>query len=193
MCDECIYADGMKAITAHFLATYAQLVTDRITAKLEETLGSGGEAPAAIIHLGSVTGISILELSEVLGLSHAGAVRLVDRLVEDGMIDRSRGRDGRSRILTLTAKGVAMRNTLLSERLAAAESVMLGITDQEWDTLRDLLARILKIAPGGIVDRKRMCRLCDPGLCRFHFNLKSTASQDGTAPEEDSCYLFVTE
>lgn len=180
----------MKAIAAHFLATYAQLVADKVTENLEAVLGSGGEAPAAIIHIGHAPGLSILELSVALGLSHPGTVRLVDKLVDTGMAERTNGRDGRTRLLALTPKGKAMRDKLLAARLAAAESVMVGLSDTEWETIRDQLARIIKTVPESAAARPRICRLCDRGMCRFYFNLKSTTGQEAALQAEGGCDLY---
>lgn len=180
----------MKSITAHLLATYAQLVTDRVTSRLEDTLGSSGQTAAAIIHLRHAPGSSITHLSEVLSLSHPGTVRLVDKLVEEGMVERAKGRDGREKRLGLTDKGVAMRNTLLQQRQEAVMEVMGALSDAEWDTMRELLARLLRSAGQGDLSRLRMCRLCDPGLCLFYRNLKSTPDTPAPLPVEGACDLY---
>jgi MarR family transcriptional repressor of emrRAB len=180
----------MKSITAHFLATYAQLVTDRVTARLEATLGNSGQAAAAIIHLGHAAGCSIMQLSEALSLSHPGTVRLVDKLENDGLIERAKGRDGREKRLSLTGKGIIMRNALLQQRQEAVMEVMSPLSDTEWDTMRELLARLLKSAGQDDLGRQRMCRLCDPGLCRFYHNLKSMPDTPAALPVAGACDLF---
>ena len=45
-------------------------------------------------------------LAGVLGLTHSGTVRLVDRLEDDGLLRRGQGQDARVVTLELTAKGV---------------------------------------------------------------------------------------
>ena len=55
-------------------------ITDRIKkAAFDPTIPGGGETTAAIVVIGHATGLSIDELGRVLGLSHAGTVRLVGR------------------------------------------------------------------------------------------------------------------
>lgn len=182
----------MKSITAHLMATYAQLVTDRVTARLESTLGSSGQAAAAIIHLGHAPGSSITQLSEVLSLSHPGTVRLVDKLVDERMVERAKGRDGREKRLSLTVNGDAMRNTLLQQRQEAVMEVMGALFDAEWDMMREFLARLLRSAGQGDLGRQRMCRLCDPGLCLFYHNLKSTPDTPTALPLQGACDLYRT-
>ena len=64
-------------------------ITDRIKkAAFDPTIPGGGETTAAIVVIGHATGLSIDELGRVLGLSHAGTVRLVDRLVAAGFAVR---------------------------------------------------------------------------------------------------------
>jgi len=57
---------------------------------------SGASAPAAIVALnGLANGGSIDALRRVVGLTHSGAVRLVDRLAAAGLVERRVGVDGR--------------------------------------------------------------------------------------------------
>ena len=79
-------------------------ITDRIKkAAFDPTIPGGGETTAATVVIGHATGLSIDELGRVLGLSHAGTVRLVDRLVAAGFAVRSKAlRDRRAVALMLT-------------------------------------------------------------------------------------------
>ena len=51
---------------------------------------------------------TVNQLCNVLGLTHSGAVRLIDRLAEAGLVTRGPGDDKRSRSITLTAQGRAV-------------------------------------------------------------------------------------
>ena len=76
-----------------------------IQAAAEEVLDHGGETPAALIVIGYAAGLSNDMLRRIVGLSHPGAVRLVDKLVSDGLVERGPGRDGRQVALQLTKRG----------------------------------------------------------------------------------------
>jgi DNA-binding MarR family transcriptional regulator len=105
------------------------------------------------------------QLRRVLGLTHSGAVRLVDRLCEAGLAERHGGRDGRSREVVLTASGERLADEITAARLAALNSLTEGLTATEQRNLADLLGRVL----AAVVDTKNegawTCRLCDTSAC----------------------------
>src|SRR5688572_20555675 len=66
----------------------------------------GASAPAALAALhGLASGQSIDALRRIVGLTHSGAVRLVDRLAGAGLVERRVGADQRSVALHLTPEG----------------------------------------------------------------------------------------
>ena len=85
-----------------------------------------GAAPAALIALlDFLPGGTVRDLSRVVGLTHSGAVRLVDRLVVAGLVARKPGSDGRSRSISLTAAG-----SRLAKRVRGArEAAVIGTVD----------------------------------------------------------------
>ena len=95
-----------SAREANLLGTLSLALTDRVEAAVEACAPQGPSAPAALAALeGYLGGEPIDALSRVLGLTHSGAVRLVDRLAADGLAERRRGGDGRSVAVTLTPAG----------------------------------------------------------------------------------------
>ena len=120
-------------------------------------------------------GASVEDLRHAVGLTHSGAVRLVDRLVADGDVERRAADDARAVSLVLTPKG---RRTATRIRATHAETVD-----------RALGALTASDAPPSPVCRRRscakscasaspsarkgivppdgwVCRLCDPAACR---------------------------
>ncbi len=53
-------------------------------------------ATALVALLDLARGGSIRGLSQLIGISHSGTVRLVNRMVDDGLVARAPGRDGRT-------------------------------------------------------------------------------------------------
>jgi DNA-binding MarR family transcriptional regulator len=104
-------------------------------------------------------------LRRVLGLTHSGAVRLVDRLCAAGLAERHVGADGRSREVVLTERGERLADEITAARLAALDQLTEGLTVSERRTLVDLLGRVL----GNVVATKNdgawTCRLCDTSAC----------------------------
>ena len=82
--------------TANMLGAVALAVSDAIHETAREIVSHSGETPAALVVIGYGTGPSNDSLLRVLGLSHPGTVRLVDRLVKDGLVERRHERVGRA-------------------------------------------------------------------------------------------------
>jgi MarR family transcriptional repressor of emrRAB len=90
----------------NLLGALSLAVMDRIEQGARDVIGHAGETPAALIVIGYGP-ITNDKLRRILGLSHSGTVRLVDRLVSDRLVERRPGKDGREVALHLTAKGAA--------------------------------------------------------------------------------------
>lgn len=151
--------------TANLLGTVGLAVADRIAAAARDTLDHAGETPAAVVVIGYGLGPSNDELRRILGLSHPGAVRLVDRLVADGLVERRSGRDRRAIALYLTESGHAQREELLKGRLAAIRPLLTPLTTGEQVALAALLHKLLASMDASDLQRCNLCRLCDDRVC----------------------------
>lgn len=140
-------------------------VADRIEQTAREIINHAGETPAALVVIGYGLGPTNDRLRRILGLSHPGTVRLVDRLVADGLVERQAGADKRSIALYLTTKGHATRTALLKERLAVIRPLLEPLTTTQKKVLDDILHIVLKAMPQSDLDRCRLCRLCDDSVC----------------------------
>jgi MarR family transcriptional regulator, negative regulator of the multidrug operon emrRAB len=74
------------ARTANLLGALALGLADNILDTTERHVANGGCTPAALSVIGHEPGQSIDFLARVLGMSHPGAVRLVDRFEADGLV-----------------------------------------------------------------------------------------------------------
>jgi DNA-binding MarR family transcriptional regulator len=126
----------------------------------------GASASAALTALhGLAGGGSIDVLAKVVGLSHSGAVRLVDRLATAGLAERRVGADGRTVALQLTPEGRRAARRVLAQRGAAIERVLAPLTEAERGTLAALHERLLTQLTPSRQERRRVCRLCDTDAC----------------------------
>jgi len=102
-------------------------------------------------------GLSQVDLADVLELQPISLVRLLDRLVEHGLVERrSDPRDRRANRLFLTASGRQLADDLDSLRNAIATDVFQGVPtaalETSLQTLRDVKDRIKTLAePAGNV------------------------------------------
>src|SRR4051794_20070368 len=113
-----MHAMATETEIANLLGALSLAVMDRIERGARDVIGHAGETPAALIVIG-YGAITNDKLRRILGLSHSGTVRLVDRLVSDRLVERRPGKDGREVALHLTAKGAATRNDLMTSRISA--------------------------------------------------------------------------
>lgn len=152
---------------ANVLAALAQAISDRAASAVVATTGLSLSAAAALSALHQfLDRPTVDQLRGVLGLTHSGAVRLVDRLTESGLVTRGAGDDKRSRTVTLTAEGRAVAERVRAARVAVVDDLLVDLAAAERRTLGRLLDRLMS----GVVHRKDggawICRLCDLAACR---------------------------
>ena len=104
-------------------------------------------------------GLSQVDLADVLELQPISLVRLLDRLVEHGLLERQHDpRDRRANRLFLTAAGRQLVDDLDSLRESIAQNVLQDISAEaiqtSLDTLRDIKDRIKGLAEPGDVAAK---------------------------------------
>jgi DNA-binding MarR family transcriptional regulator len=101
----------------------------------------------------------------VVGPSHSGAVRLVDRLAADGLVARRPATDARAVALELTPAGREGARRALGERQAAIVALLAALTDEERDRLVGALEKLLARLTSDEPSKRRLCRLCDEAAC----------------------------
>lgn len=151
--------------TANLLGAVGLAVSDRILETAQTVLNHSGETPAALVVIGYGQGPSNNLLKRILGLSHPGTVRLVDRLVADGLVERKKGPDNRTIALYLTKQGHARREELLAGRLAVIKLFLSPLDAAEQKTFDRLLHKILSSMETTDLERCSLCRLCDNRVC----------------------------
>jgi DNA-binding MarR family transcriptional regulator len=160
---------------ANLLAAAALGVTDRLHDLGSEAAGVDTAASTALVALldFSPRG-SLHRLSQILGLTHSGTVRLADRLAAQGLVTRQPGQDGRSRTLTLTEHGRAAALAIRARRHRATAGLLDGLSDRQRTQLTRACEvvvanltreRLEQRARGGRPAGGALCRLCDFTAC----------------------------
>jgi DNA-binding MarR family transcriptional regulator len=161
---------------ANLVGAWTLAVADRLEAATSAAAGRGGQAPAALVALHEFAGGGTIdELSEVLGLTHSAAVRLVDVLVADGHVARRPvPRDRRAVSIVLTASGRTAAQRIIRARAQAVEATLDGLTDAQRRSLTTLAERLAGDLTALRLDERRrgavppggwLCRLCDFETC----------------------------
>jgi DNA-binding MarR family transcriptional regulator len=138
---------------------------DRMRAGVERTLGWGGAGPAALVHLAAHPAESAEALHRVLGISQPGTAQVVERLVDQGLLERRPGRDRRTQALHLTARGRRAVERLIERRAEALGTLLAPLTDGERAQLTPLLEKIVAGLADDRPEALRTCRLCDREAC----------------------------
>jgi MarR family transcriptional regulator, negative regulator of the multidrug operon emrRAB len=157
------------------LGAAATGLTDAMQQSMVATANLDAASSAALVAMLDFTpGGTIRALSQVLGLTHSGAVRLVDRLVAAGYVERAAGVDARSRRLRLTRSGRAVARRVRAARKNALEPAVRELTPAEQDALTALSERLVATlterrlearAQGRSPAGGALCRVCDFTAC----------------------------
>jgi MarR family transcriptional repressor of emrRAB len=160
----------------NLVAALSVALADRIRLATEAAADHGGAGPAALVALHEfLDGATVEQLRDAIGLTHSGAVRLVDRLVEDGLVERGAGRDRRSVGLRLTPVGRKAARRVQRARANALAPATGALSGAERVTLTRLVEKMLagitedklrsRAEDDSSLDAGWLCRLCDPRAC----------------------------
>jgi DNA-binding MarR family transcriptional regulator len=149
----------------NLLGALVTALQDELEAATDEAARHGAAFPAALVSILGEPGMSIESLRRILGLSHSGGVRLLDRLETERLVERKAGPDGRTVALHLTATGRRQARAVQEAREAALRRAFQLLSPAEQGQLRRLSEKLL----GGLTrDREHsdhICRLCDLSVC----------------------------
>lgn len=148
------------------IGAFALMISDRIASAASAPVPDAGPTAAALALLSHVPGLSVRTLAAGVGLSHPGAVRLVDRLVEKGLvIRRDHATDGRTRSLYLTKAGAKASAAVLKGRDSIIAEELSALEPREVALLAALTERVLRARLTDLNHAYRICRLCGYSSC----------------------------
>ena len=156
------------------LGAFALVMADAIRHATEAEAGVSGAAPAALIALRQfLAGRSTEDIAQATGLTHSGAVRLIDRLVDGGLVERHPGRDARSLSIVLTAKGRASSRRISQARATAIKTLIEGLSGEDRRALVVIVDALVTTATAQRLSARErgeepvgwLCRLCDLASC----------------------------
>jgi DNA-binding MarR family transcriptional regulator len=181
---------------ANTLGALALVLSDRMSAAAGVVATQGPSAPATLVALHEfLDGGSINQLRAVLGLTHSGTVRLVDRLEEDGLIRREAAQDARAVSLRLTRRGRVAAVRILRAREAVLRDALSSLTSIELMGLGRALDMTLEAVT--VVRQKEraanptetpawLCRLCDFTACEREEGKCPVAQVSGSTMQANS-------
>jgi DNA-binding MarR family transcriptional regulator len=120
---------------------------------------AAGQSPDSAEHIDTIR--------RTLGLTHSGAVRSVDGLVAEGLIERRKSdRDARAIALWTTPGGERVASRVIAARAELLEPVLSSTSEADRKTIADLLETALAGLTSGRDSALSICRFCAEGVCR---------------------------
>lgn len=150
---------------ANAVAAVSLLIADTVAESGSAAAGVSQREWAALVLIATHSGCSLTWLFRRLGLTQSGAVRLVDRLVEQELLDRAPRLGGREVALTVTADGQDRLDRGAAARSAALDTVIEHLTPGQQTTLAELADTMLRAGFRQRRDADIACRWCDWSGC----------------------------
>ena len=168
--------ESSRQHTANILGALSLVVADRVNTAVEAIAPLGPSAPATLTAMHEfLDGGSVTQLSSVLGLSHSGTVRLVDRLATEGLVERVEAQDGRAVSVVLTQHGRRTAERILRAREESLTTALSALSPDEIDNLAATLDKMLTTVTLARAEERStrtnhrpqpwLCRLCDFAAC----------------------------
>jgi MarR family transcriptional regulator, negative regulator of the multidrug operon emrRAB len=148
----------------NLLGAFVLEVAGRIQRETEAAIGHTGATAAALVTIAQFPQRTVEELRRAIGLSHPAAVRVVDRLAAEGLVQRRPAGRGPAIALIATAAGRRKARQLLDVRRKILADALPAMDDVEGRVLVGILEKAL----AQLADRPDpvICRMCDTGRCR---------------------------
>jgi DNA-binding MarR family transcriptional regulator len=151
--------------TENLFGAAALAVAERILDAGSAGAGVSPSGAAALVVLNAQPGIGGTELARRLGLSQPGGTRLAEVLVQQGLVERQPGADGRAVSLRLTVAGRRRAARVLSARQKVMEELLSDVAEADRVAFERVLARVLGRLTATASSPYYLCRLCDEASC----------------------------
>jgi MarR family transcriptional repressor of emrRAB len=140
-------------------------VSSAMESNIDQAVSLSEGHSAALVAIVHHPDQSIDELSQVIKLSHSGAVRAVDRLVTAGLAIRAVGTDGRTVRLRVTQSGRRKVELILKARRTSLNTFISRLSPDEKRQLTNVCCKLLSEVAKSPSEAHRICRLCDESIC----------------------------
>ena len=155
----------MELQLINLIGAAAIAISDSIQNAAKEATGNTASFPAALIIVERYPTITVDLLGQYLQLSQSGAARLVERLVNQNLVERHQGNDRRCVHLQLTSDGKAMVEKIQQAKIAAVSNLLKPLTKQEQQQLLNTLSKMAGQYSNTEVLEEYICRFCDIREC----------------------------
>jgi DNA-binding MarR family transcriptional regulator len=166
---------------ANRLGAIAVTLSDAVVEATEMATGMAGGPPAALVSLHQwADGRSVEVLAGAMRVSHSRAVRVVDKLENEGLARREPDPlDGRRVLVYLEPAGHDLAERALAARARVLQLAVGGLDDDDVGDLERVLDGLLEATTVDLRAAMAICRLCDAHACgHFDGNCPVTRAAD---------------
>lgn len=147
------------------ISAFAWRLDQLISSALRERFNRPLSELTALVSIQNCQTFNIGWLANVLELTHSAAVRLVDRLEADTLVERL-PKDQKKQVgLRITAKGREMAASILQVRQDTAGNFLSVLSPNQLSTLADLSREVIAGNVRNELDSYQVCALCDEASC----------------------------
>jgi MarR family transcriptional regulator, negative regulator of the multidrug operon emrRAB len=159
--------DRTYSQTLNMLGALALALADRIATRAEAASNLHDSAASALVVIANHPGERIDAIRRTLGLTHSGAVRLIDGLEEAGLVERRRSdRDARAIALWATPSGERTASQIIAARAELLEPMLASTSEADRKTIAALLETALAELTDSPDGARSICRFCAERVCR---------------------------
>jgi DNA-binding MarR family transcriptional regulator len=151
---------------ANLLGALVVGLNDAVGSAMARAAGLDATGVSALLLVQAHPGLSITELAAGLDLTHSGAVRTLERLVDRDLVRRAAGPDRRTRGLYLTGAGEDVAQEALAARRRVLGGALGASAASGQEAFVRALEQVLAALPGTRADAWRICRTCEHAVCR---------------------------
>lgn len=149
----------------NMLGALSLALMDRLREAISSASALNETAIFALVLLSQRPTVTIDVLAKHLMLAHSTVVRLVERLVEEGYIERSSGTDRRAVFLSLTQAGKDLVSVVFEVRRKTIGTLTDQLPETMQTTLISICEQLLERMSVDALSSVRNCRLCDEKAC----------------------------
>lgn len=156
----------MTTYPANILGALAVGLTDLQSAAMAEAASLSVLETSVLLIAFTRPGSIVGDVAKTIGLSHSGAVRTIDRLVDGLLLRKTAGHDRRTVGIRCTLLGRKRAERALSVRAEVMERLLEVVPMKDRKILTTASERLLHLLPRDRVDAWRICRFCEHSVCR---------------------------
>lgn len=151
----------------NIVGAFATALMSNIESEVSNLGGRSLSHESALVAIYNHPNEGIDKLSKVLNLTHSGAVRLVGTLTGEGLLVRRKSpNDARAAVLCVTEKGQERAESILKTRSNTISRALTSFSDQQKKEFLPIIELALSSITQNETEARRICRLCNEGVCR---------------------------